>query len=135
MSVIVLERGVILVDWLEDVELIGIEGEDMGEEEEEEVFLVSLEIRLEVFLLVTELESGGKEVAAGVDTDDDKGLVKLLVAEVKDDLVETELRDDEEEELAGTPTMTYPGVVPDERTVDVNPVAPADIWVVLVAYL
>lgn len=91
MSVIVLERGVVLVDWLEDVELIGIEGEDMGEEEEEEVFLVSLEIRLEFFLLVTELEGGGKEVAAGVDTDDDKGLVKLLVAEAKDDLVETEL--------------------------------------------
>ena len=126
--------------------VVKIEEEDMLKEEEEEVasnvdeedevLLVSLEVRLDVLLLVTELEGEGKEVVAGTDTDEDGDLVEMLAAEVKDDLVETKLRvEEEEEELAGTPTMTYPGVVPDGGTVDVNPVAPADICVILVAYL
>jgi hypothetical protein len=77
------------------------------------------------------------------DTAVDEVLVRLLAPEIEVDLLLPELKivllvtepgDEEEEGLAGTPTMTYPAVVPDGRTVDVNPVAPAAICVVLVAY-
>ena len=95
------------------------EDDDEVEEEEELALDVSdedtdlvvlLASRLDVFVLTTELAA-------------EDGEVVLVVC------------DETEDEVAGIPTMTYPGVVPDGRTVDVYPMAPADICVVLVAYL
>lgn len=60
--------------------------------------------------------------------------VDLLLPELETPLLVTKLGDDEGSGLAGSPIMTYPAFVPDEETVDVNPVTPAVICVVLVAY-
>jgi len=61
--------------------------------------------------------------------------VDLLLPELEILLLATDADDEEESGLEGTPIMTYPAFVLDEEIVDVNPVAPAAICVVLVAYL
>lgn len=115
-------------------------GDRLDEEEELDSIVVVGDIilvlvsRLELLLLAIEVEDEDKEVVAAIDFDEDVVLAMLLDIELELVLVVTE-GGEEEEELDGIPTMTYPEFVPEAATVDVNPAAPAGICVVLVAYL
>jgi len=122
------------------LELVVIELEDKIEEEEEELVstvrdeevVLVLCSRLDVCVLIRELEDEDEVIVAGVDIDEDMILVELLDAEVDVVPAATEERE-EEEEVDGTPTTTYPEFVPEGGKVDVNPVAPAGICDILVA--
>jgi hypothetical protein len=98
---------------LVEVELLVTEPEDEIEEEEEELVSTGLDEEV-VPVLVSRLD------------------VCVLVRELEDVPVVTEGRE-EKEKVNGIPTTTYSESVPEEGTVDVNPVAPAGICVVLVA--
>jgi len=102
-----------------------------GLDEEVVPVLVSL---LDVCVLVRAFENEDEEDLAGIDPDEDVGLAEMLDTEFEVVLAVTEGREEEEEEVDGIPTTTYPEFVPEEGTIDVNPVAPAGMCVVLVAY-
>lgn len=136
-------EGSALVEFcpLLEIELLVICPEDKVEEEEEELgstvldreVVLVLVSRLDVCVLLRELEDEDGEVVAGVDSNEDVGLAEMLDTEVEVVLDVTD-GPGEKEEVDGTPTTTYPEFVPEEGTIDVNPVAPAGICVVLVAY-
>lgn len=126
---------------LVEVELLATAPEDKIEEGKEELVSTGLDEEVapvlvslsDVCVLVRALENEDEEDLAGIDSDEDVGLAEMLDTEFEVVLALTEGRE-EKEEVDGTPMTTYPEFVPEGGTIDVNPMAPAGICVVLVAY-
>ena len=148
-SLVRLEDVVVVVESREETVLVGscplvkLERTVLLVESAEEYALVESSPLVEVELLVTEPEDEIEEeeeelVSTGLDEEVVPVLVSrldvcVLVRELEDVPVVTEGRE-EKEEVDGIPTTTYSEFVPEEGTIDVNPVTPAGICVVLVAY-